>query len=295
MAARTRPSERQRRLGAELRKLRRRAGLSGDAAGVLLDADRTRISHIEAGRMDVPRNGLYRLLRSYGCPEGPFFDGLMEMAHDRGKGWWDEYGEILGRSLLDLAELEARATGIRMHEPVFIPGMLQTPDYAHAVISTLEEDRENVDRYVRFRLARQRVLERETAGAVPYHAIVHESALRVRVGSARTMRRQLLKLIETARLPQVTLQVFPFAAGAHPAFAGPFVLFGGASPELDTAYVDTFGSPVFIGDGGRLAEYGRMFRRLSALALAPVDPETAPESHESRDSLSLIQHLMYEL
>ncbi|MFI1950387.1 helix-turn-helix domain-containing protein [Streptomyces xinghaiensis] len=293
MAARTSPSERQRRLGAELRKLRKRAGLSGDAAGALLDADRTRISHIEAGRMDVPRNGLYRLLRSYGCPEGPLFDGLMDMAHDRGKGWWNEYDADMCRSLLDLAEAEERAAGIRVHDPALVPGMLQTREYAEAIIETLPTGDETVERSVQFRLDRQRVLTRENP--VPYHVILSESALRLRIGSERVMRRQLLRVIEVARLPHVTVQVFPFTAGAHSAFAGPFVLLSGPAPELDTVYLDRPVESTFDGDSARIAEYGKMFERLSALALPSVDPEAAPETHEVRDSLGLIQHLMYEL
>ncbi|MFH9523945.1 helix-turn-helix domain-containing protein [Streptomyces rimosus] len=86
MAPRTQPTERQRRLGAELRKLRLAAGLSGDQAAAVIDADRQRVSHIESGRVDVPRNGLYNLLRSYGCAEGPLFEGLMAMAQLGGRG-----------------------------------------------------------------------------------------------------------------------------------------------------------------------------------------------------------------
>ncbi|MCQ4080357.1 helix-turn-helix domain-containing protein [Streptomyces sp. RB6PN25] len=291
MAPRTSPSERQRRLGAELRKLRTHAGLSGDEAGVLLDADRTRISHIEAGRADVPRNGLHSLLRAYGCPEGPLFDGLMAMAQDRGKGWWDDHRSVMGRAARDVAELESRSTRIRIHEPLFVPGLLQTPDYAHAVISAVEDDSELVAGYVKFRLARQRIL----SSMVAYHAVIHESALRVRVGDGKIMRKQLLRLIEVARWPNVTLQIFPFEAGPYAAFSRPFILFGSSTPELDTVYLEHPLDTVFLGDRDRIDEYDRMFERLSALALGPVDPESAPESHEGQDSLSLIQHIMYEL
>ncbi|GHC48461.1 DUF5753 domain-containing protein [Streptomyces flavofungini] len=293
MPPRTSPSERQRRLGAELRRLRLRARLSGDDAGALLDAERTRISHIEAGRVDVPRNGLYKLLRAYGCPDGAYFDGLMDMAQHRGKGWWDEFQGAIGPRARDLAELEHRASAIRIHEPLFIPGMLQTRDYAHAVLTVSEEDQGRVDRYVEFRLARQRILD--APKAVPYHAIVHEAALRVHTGGTRTMRKQLLRLIEIARLPNVTLQIFPFERGAYSAFSRPFVLFEGAARELDSVYLEHPLKSVFLGDGEANDRYGKMFERLSELALAPVDPEAAPESHHGRDSLSLIQHVMYEL
>lgn len=293
MPPRSDPSERHRRLGLELRKLRNRAGLSGDQAGALLDADRTRISNIEAGRVDVSRNRLYKLLRAYGCPPGSLFDGIMEMAQEHGRGWWDDYRDVMGRSALDLAELESRCSGIRMHEPLFIPGMFQTEDYAHAVTLATGQDRERIDRFVRFRLDRQRILSGPEP--TPYHAVVHEAALRVQVGGTATMRKQLLRLIEIARLPHVALQVFPFERGAYAAFSRPFLLFSGPTRELDTVYLEHPQKSAFIGDGEANDGYGKMFERLSELALAPVDPEAAPESHDGRDSLSLIQHIMYAL
>ncbi|KIZ19097.1 helix-turn-helix domain-containing protein [Streptomyces natalensis] len=293
MPPRNNPSERQRRLGAELRKLRTRAGMSGDEAGALLDADRTRVSHIEAGRVDVPRNGLYKLLRAYGCPDGPYFEALMEMAQSRGVGWWDEFQDVVSRDALDLAETESRAAGIRMHQPLFIPGMFQTEDYARAVIETAHPEWERADRYMQFRMARQRILTGDDP--VPYHAVVHEAALRVQAGGPQIMRRQLLKLIEVSRLPNVTLQIFPFERGTYAAFSCPFVLFGGPTRELDTVYLEYPLKPAFLEDGEHNDEYGKMFERLVELALDPVDPESAPESHVRRDSLSLIQHVMYEL
>ncbi|MEV5239013.1 helix-turn-helix transcriptional regulator [Streptomyces cinnamoneus] len=291
MPPRSTPSERQRRLGAELRKLRTRARLSGDAVAELLQADRSRVSHIEAGRVDVPRNGLYKLLRAYGCESGPLFDALMDMAHDRGKGWWDEYQGVLARRALDLAELESRTISIRAHDSSVIPGLLQTEDYARAVIASAESDHTHLDQAVRFRVDRQRVL----AGLQSYHAVIYEAALRMRVGDTKTMRKQLLKLIEIARLPHVTLQIFPFEGGACSSFSRHFVLLGGRTPELDTLYREHPTGADFIGDGDVIADYARMFERLTSLALAPIDPETALESQETRGSLGLLQHVLYEL
>ncbi|AEW96508.1 MULTISPECIES: helix-turn-helix domain-containing protein [Streptomycetaceae] len=291
MAPRSRPSERQRRLGAELRKLRTRAGLSGDQAGALLDADRARISNIEAGRIDVSRNRLYKLLRAYGCPPGPLFDGIMEMAQERGRGWWDGYTDVVSRHACDLAELESRSTTIRMHEPLFIPGLLQTADYARAVIGESEADARRIERFVEFRLARQRVL----GAGVTYRAVIHEAALHVQIGGAATMRKQLLRLMEVARLPNVTVQIFPFEAGAYSPYTCSFGIYGSGVPELDTLYLEHPLRYWFLGDGDDVDAYAKMFERLSQLALDPVDPHAAPESHEARDSLSLIQHVMYSL
>ncbi|MEV4863485.1 helix-turn-helix domain-containing protein [Streptomyces ossamyceticus] len=293
MPPRTSPSERQRRLGAELRKLRIRAGLSGDEAAKLIKAERTRISHIESGRVDVPRNGMYRLLRAYGCSEGAYFDSLLEMAHESGKGWWGAFSDTIGPAARDLAELESRSRVLRTHEPLLIPGMLQTMDYARAVLCATESDPHRADRYAQFRLARQRVLTGDPA--VSYHAVIHEAALHTRVGGPAVMRRQLLRLIEVSRLPNVNVQVYPFEAGNYAAHTQSFVIYGAAAPELDTVYLEHPTQSLFLRDGDQLDAYAKMFERLSELALAPVDPETAPESHDTRDSLSLIQHVMYTL
>jgi transcriptional regulator with XRE-family HTH domain len=293
MAPRSNPSERQRRLGAELRKLRMRAGLSGEQAAAFLDADRARISNIEAGRIDVSRNRLYKVLREYDCPPGPYFDGLMAMAQANGKGWWEGFADVIGPAARDLAELESRSTVLRTHGPMVIPGMLQTEEYARAVLGITESDPQRADRYAEFRMARQRVLTGDSP--VTYRAIVHESALHTRVGGSAVMRRQLVRLMEVSRLPNVTVQVYPFEAGIYAAHSRSFVIFGGDAPELDTVYLEHPTKSLFLWDGAQLDEYAKMFERLSELALAPVDPEAAPESHESRDSLSLIQHVMYAL
>ncbi|MEV4743935.1 helix-turn-helix transcriptional regulator [Streptomyces sp. NPDC049555] len=291
MPPRTAPTERQRRLGAELRKLRMKARLSGDDVAALIDADRSRVSHIEAGRVDVPRNGLYKLLRAYGCEDGPFFDALMAMAHDRGKGWWDQYDDVLTRRALDLAELESRSTAVRVHEASVVPGMLQTEDYVRGVIASAEGDHRHLERWVQFRLDRQRMLAEYQA----FHVVIHESALRTRVGDASVMRRQLLRLIEVARLPQVTVQIFPFEKGPYSSHSRSFMLFGGATPELETLYREHPTGADFIGDSDRIGEYATMFERLVSLALAPIDPTAPPEDQEAHGSLGLIQHLLYDL
>ncbi|GHF48595.1 transcriptional regulator [Streptomyces mashuensis] len=291
MPPRKQPSERQRRLGAELRKLRVRAGIPGDRAAALLDADRARISNIETGRLDVSRNRLYKVLRAYGCPPGAYFDALMEMAQETGKGWWDDYRDVMERRALDLAELESRAVAVRANESSVVPGLLQTEEYARAVITSIEGDHRHVDRWVGFRLDRQRVLPRlET-----YHAVIPEAALRMQVGDRSVMRRQLHKLIEVARMPHVTLQIYPFEQGPYSTHVRSFVLFSGSTTELDTLYKEQPEGADFIGDGAVIHDYARMFERLASMALAPVDPDAAPEELGAGDSLSLLQHVLYEL
>lgn len=293
MPPRSQPTERQRRLGAELKKLRLAAGLPGDKAAAIIDADRQRISNIEAGRVDVPRNGLYQLLRAYNCPEGPLFEGLMAMAQDRGRGWWDEYRDIVGQQAFDLAELESRSDFIKAHEPLLIPGMLQTADYARAVCITAGDREDSIEDYVDFRMSRQRILQgNEGTG---YHAVVHEAALRTRVGSAATMRAQLQHLTELASQHNVTIQIFPFDAGAYSAFSRSFSIFGGTAPELDTVRLEQPVSNTVHHDQEHMQRYREIFRRLTTLALAPVDSNARPASHEGRGSLGLIEDLLDRL
>ncbi|MFE1285418.1 DUF5753 domain-containing protein [Streptomyces sp. NPDC058751] len=197
------------------------------------------------------------------------------------------------RSARDLAELESRSTVLRTHEPLVIPGMLQTEEYARAVLGATEDDPRRADRYTEFRLARQRVLTGDSP--VTYRAVVHEAALHTRVGGSAVMRRQLLRLMEISRLPHVSVQVYPFEAGIYSAHTQSFVLHGSNAPELDTVYLEHPTNSLFLRDAEHLNGYAKMLERLSRLALAPVDPESAPESHASRDSLSLIQHVMYAL
>jgi hypothetical protein len=217
----------------------------------------------------------------------------MSMAQASGKGWWDEFDDTIGPTARNLAELESRSAVLRTHEPLFIPGMLQTEEYARTVLGETEEDPQRANRYVEFRLARQRVLQGDAA--VTYRSVIHEAALHTLIGGPQVMRRQLLRLIEVSRLPNVTVQIFPFQGGGYSAYSGSFAIFGGVANALDTVYLEHPRNSLFLGDSKHLDEYAKMFERLSELALAPVDPQSAPETHESRDSLSLIQHVMYAL
>lgn len=292
MAPRSQPSERQRRLGAELRKLRVSAGLAGDRAAALLRADRARISNIEAGRIDVSGERLAALLRAYGCPAGPLYDGLMALAHTSGKGWWDEHRDAVPRRARDLAEAESRATSIRVHETAVFPCLLQTEEYARAFLLSCEESCEHIDRAVRFTLTRQRLLTAEDAPA--YHAVIHESALRVRVGSVTTMRRQLLRVIEWSLLSNVTVQFFPYSAGPYFAGRRPFTLFGGSTAGLDTLYQERAEGVAFSGNGDAITRHAAMFTRLSGLALDPLAPAPDPIPRPAPDSLGLLRHALYE-
>jgi hypothetical protein len=192
-----------------------------------------------------------------------------------------------------LAELESRTSSIRVHEPLLVPGLLQTDAYTRAVCLTAGDSDQEIDDYVNFRLARQRIIE---DGSVDeYHVVIHEGALRTCVGDPHVTRKQLQRLIEAARMPHVTVQVFPFEAGAYSAFSRSFAIFGGSTPELSTVRLEQPVNNVLLRERDHIARYTDIFHELSRLALRPVDPDARPESHERRDSLGLIQHILYTL
>lgn len=142
-------------------------------------------------------------------------------------------------------------------------------------------------------MERQKVLTGE--GAPQLHAIIHESALRVRYGGCDVMRGQLLRLIEVSRLPNVTIQIFPLDAAGRVAFNCSFLVIEPAVRRLSTVYVEQLNKSLKHDDLGSIDEYGDTFAKLSELALPPIDPHAAPETRMVKDSLGLIQHILYPL
>jgi hypothetical protein len=245
------------------------------------------------GRTSILADRLQMLCSTYGCKDVPYLDALMALSEASGKGWWTAYRKRISAGALDLAELEAGSTTLRYHETLLVPGLFQTADYARALFRTPKLGFENIEDAVDFRLARQTVLTGERPPTV--QAVIHEAALRMRFGGIDVMRAQLLHLVELARLPHVTIQVFPFAAEPYPAISGTFLH---TSPEiglLGTVVLEHPTGSTYLSDREHLTRYEALFNRLAEQALAPVDPATPPESHAAKDSLALIQHVLYAL
>jgi transcriptional regulator with XRE-family HTH domain len=293
VALRTNITERQRRLGAELRKLRETAGLTVNEASESIGMGAAHLSHIEAARTAVPTSRLRALLRTYGVSSEPYADALVGMSESNGRGWWSDYRKSMGKSALDLAELEARATDIRSHETLLVPGLLQTEAYMRALFRSARPDAgtEEIEESVRFRLARQRALaENSTTG---FHAIVHEAALRIAVGGPHVMRGQLTRLIEAAERPGTTLQILPFEAGARAWFGTSFLIVSPGVEGLETVVLEHPAAPLRLGDAESVDRYRSTFDGLAKSALPEVTPGHSPASHETRDSWGLIQHILY--
>ncbi|MEV8016198.1 helix-turn-helix transcriptional regulator [Streptomyces sp. NPDC086554] len=296
MGLRANPTYRQRRYGAEIRGIRESAGFTAASAAEVMGMNASHITTVESGRTGLSEERLRRLAgaAAVGSGEGAtYLDALVELGQESGKGWWTEYRRSLRPSLLDLAELEAGSQRIVCYEPMFVPGLLQTLDYATVIhrdgyvdASTAEHDRA-----VEFRMRRRGALTRERPPRL--HAVVHEAALHTSFGRPDVMRDQLRHLIEMSRLPNVTVQVVPFD-GPVP-YGTSFTLIEPHQPRLGTVIVAHVVQSLYLGDANSLDTYNNRFDRLSEQALPPVDAEVTPEGHARKDSLGLIQRLLYPL
>ncbi|MEV0493113.1 helix-turn-helix domain-containing protein [Streptomyces atratus] len=269
MAARTSPTERQKRLGAELRRMRTSADVSAEFAAGLLGVDRGKISNIESGARPISPDRLRTLACNCDCTDDRYVDALVEMAQPRSRGWWERYRGTLPQGLLDIAELEAHSLRMRAAYSMHIPGLLQTSDHALAVFRVVVP--QLPEREIALRLAhrveRQEVLDGDPPP--PYTGIVHEAALRMQFGGRGVARAQLQHLLEKSDQPNVTLLVIPFEAGAFPG-AGQTVLYAeGPAPQLDTVQIDSSHGPAFVYSEAQLAKYRAHLDWMERIALPP--------------------------
>ncbi|MGW2615575.1 helix-turn-helix domain-containing protein [Streptomyces sp. NPDC001500] len=264
MTTRREPTARQMRLAVELRRLREAAGLSARQAAALLGVSNVQISQIESGATGVSEERLRRLASHYACTDGEFVDALVAMAVERTRGWWEEYRGLLPTSFLDLSELDHHA-GFRDEVAVlYVPGLLQTEDYARAVFSSRlpELTPKELELRVRHRLARQEI-------TIPYTVVVHEAALRIRVSDRSASRAQLSRLVEASEADHLTLRVIPFDLDGFSRAGSSMTYVGGAVPKLDTVVRDAPHGTVFIDSEAQLGAFRALFRSVEAASLEP--------------------------
>ncbi|MFF8031033.1 helix-turn-helix domain-containing protein [Streptomyces sp. NPDC016626] len=267
MVLRSEPTARQVRLAVEVRRLRDAAGLTAREAAALLGVSAPQISQIETGLAGLSEKRLRRLAAHYVCTDEAFVDALVAMATDRRRGWWEEYRERLPTPFLDLAELEHHATFLREVQFLYIPGPLQTEDYARAVFAyrVPELPREELEVRVRHRMQRKAVLERAT----PYEAVVHEAALRIMVNDRATSRAQLARLLEFSESEHLTVRVIPFDVEGFAGAGSAMTYAGGAVPRLDTVVRDGPHGATFIDSEAQLAAFRTLFHKVEAVSLPP--------------------------
>jgi transcriptional regulator with XRE-family HTH domain len=270
------PAVRRRKLGAELRTLRTEAGLTSGEAARLVGWHQSKVSRIETGASGVKPADLRLLLDAYGVRDRHLRELLLMLTGSEDAGgrhrWWHAYRGVLPPTYRDFISLESQASAMRTLETTVVPGLLQTPEYARAVtraaVKGLAEDR--LDTLVEVRLARQDVLRSNPP--LVLSAVLDEAVLRREVGGPGVMARQLERLTEAARLPQVRLQVLPFAAGAHVGLTGPFVIFSFPSTsDLDVVVLDQLTSSLYLERKEDLVAYSEAFSTLQFHALSPEE------------------------
>jgi transcriptional regulator with XRE-family HTH domain len=260
---------RSRRLGRELRKLRDAKGLTGDDAAKLVRCSSSRISRIESGEIKPRAGDVMELLVAYGMriDEEPA-TSLLEQARDlREEGWWQRLG---GRYATYIA-YEEEAAEMKNFEPMLVPGLLQTEQYAREVnMIGRESDKDTINQRVAARMTRQEVLHREPA-PLRLHAILSEAAVRTEVGGPDVLREQLDHLVTMSRLPNVTIQVLRFGAGAHLAVSSGFVLLAFDQYDPPLGYVETLAGELFLESARDLARLNDAYDNLKTLARSPAE------------------------
>lgn len=265
MTTRREPTARQMRLAVELRRLREASGLKAREAAALLGVSHVQMSHIESGLTGVSEERLRRLASHYACTDEEFINALIAMATDRTRGWWEEYRGLLPTSFLDLSELDHHAVFQRDVAILYVPGLLQTEEYARAVFSSRlpELTGEELELRVRHRMARQGKV------TFPHEIVIHEAALRIRVGDRVATRAQLAWLLELSETDRITLRVIPFDLDCFARASSTMTHVGGPVPKLDTVARDAPHGSVFIDSEAQLNTYRTRFHKVEAVSLEP--------------------------
>jgi transcriptional regulator with XRE-family HTH domain len=268
MAANSSPTVRRKRLGIELRRLREQASLTCEDVGQRLDCSGTRISRMETGRISVRPGDVRELLEIYGVT-GAEADPLVQLAREaRQKGWWHTYGQVLPTWFEAYVGLEAATARFRDFQSMVMPGLLQTEDYARAVLRAAPNpgSAEDIDRLVALRMERQAILGQ--ANPPGLWAVLSENIIRVNVGGEAVMRTQLRRLIDVAERSNVTLQVLPFTTAAHVNPISPFTILefpDAADPTV--VYLEHLTGSLFLEHEEETRRYTVVFDHLRAEAL----------------------------
>ncbi|MBT2459658.1 helix-turn-helix transcriptional regulator [Streptomyces sp. ISL-86] len=255
MTARTSPTERQRRVGAELRRMRVAADVSAESAAEVLGVSRSQLSAIEQGLRAVSEERLRTLASRCDVVDTTYIDSLTALAQPPERGWWEAYRGAIPQGLLDVSELEWHATRLHTVQTVHLPGLLHQSAYARAVFNSVIPalPTSEVELRVAHRMKRQQVLEGENARE--YQGYVHEVALRMQFGGRRATREQLNHLCEVSEWDNITVRVLPVEAGAFPGAGHAMLYAEGAVRRLDTVQLDSAHGPEFTHTEPQLTKY----------------------------------------
>ena len=260
-------------LGKQLQALREKAGLSYEQAAEAIYSSPWTVRRMERAEGGLKPLTVKGLLTAYGITAAREVDAFLSLCREASKpGWWHSYNDVLPAWFRTFVGLEEAASSIRGYDPHWIPGLLQTADYAHASVRTGFPDATDseAERRVALRLARQQILNRPAPPRL--WLVIDETALRrpAATTGASVMRTQIDRLIEAAAQPGVTVQVLPFSAGLHPAMYGPFRIFRFDASELpDIVYAETMTSACYLDKPDEVGEYAKALDRICAQAAPP--------------------------
>ncbi|MBF6414172.1 helix-turn-helix domain-containing protein [Nocardia cyriacigeorgica] len=256
-------------LGSRLRRLRESCGVSREAAGDAIRGSHAKISRLELGRTGFKERDIRDLLTLYGVTDDDKREPYLDMARKANDpGWWQSYSDLLPAWFETYVGLEQAATTIRTYEAQFIPGLLQTADYARSVIMLGNDD--ETERRVAVRMRRQKILHRRAAPTL--WAVIDENALRRPVGGMKVLREQIQHLINVSDMPNVRIQVLPYSAGGHSAAGGPFSILRFPEPELpDIVYTEQLTSSLYMEKRHDVELYMSVMNQLSVQALSPAE------------------------
>lgn len=261
-------------LGAQLRRLREAKGITLEDAGNVIRASHSKVSRLEGGRVGFKDRDIADLFSYYGVTDQAQLQALRGIAaRANSRGWWLDYSDVLPTWFEEYISLEEAATQISGYEVQFVPGLLQTEDYARAVTLLAYSNPREIARRVSLRMARQARL----SGAEQFslRVVLDEAALCRPVGGRSVMRNQLAHLIEMSRRPNVTIQVLPFKVGGHAAAGGPFSVLHFAESDLsDIVYLEQLSTAQYLDKPDMVGKYQAVMERLGLEATTPEDSRT---------------------
>jgi transcriptional regulator with XRE-family HTH domain len=267
VASNVNPTVRRRRLGQELRRLRELKGMTAEEVAERLLVSQSKISRLENGRRSISQRDVRDLCGVYEVEDQRIVESLMQMAKDsRQQGWWHAFGDIPYSVYIGL---ETDAESLRVYEPQVVPGLLQTRQYAEAIIQGAlpETSVTDIEKRVQVRLRRQ---DRIAAERDPLRlwVVLDEAALRRVVGSRQVMREQLEHVAEVSQQPHITVQVLPFEVGAHPGINGQYAILEFAdAADSSVVYIEGVTSDLYLEKAHDVQKYTVMYEHLRAQAL----------------------------
>jgi Domain of unknown function (DUF5753)/Helix-turn-helix domain len=256
-------------VGAQLRKHREASGITRQAAADAIRGSEAKMSRLEAGRVRFKLRDVADLLTVYGVADGSVRDEMLNLAAQANEqSWWHTYNDTIPEWFSSYVGLEQAATIIRTYEVQYVPGLLQTEAYAHAVIELGQAVGAQILQRVELRIHRQQVLYSERPP--DFWAVIDEAVLRRNMGGKQVMRDQLDHILEASKRPNITVQVVPFDRSDAAAVGGPFTLLRFAEPDLaDVVYLEQLNSALYLNRDIDVEVYLKIIDRLAAGALTP--------------------------